>query len=271
MSKTILIPTDFSKVCDNAINHGAEIAKSIGARLFIVHVLNADSAQYLKKNELTQTYIDEQLFYTKTQLEKAYQINVQTFNIEGKLIPVIADFTAKVRADLVVLGTHGKTGIQKITGSHAMKLIQAVHIPVLVVQKRTFGMGYRKIVFPINVSTSYDIKIDWTLFIAGAFKSEVLIFTMKTDEQRLKNALNQLLAKITSSFDEHKINYSITEAEKNSAFPKQINDFAATNSADLMMIKVDNDEFEPSFILGALEEKMIFNSSQVPVFCAQKK
>ena len=36
-------------------------------------------------------------------------------------------------------------------------------------------------------------------------------------------------------------------------------------------IKVDNDEFEPSFILGAIEEKNIFNSSQIPVFCAQKK
>ena len=270
MSKTILIPTDFSKVCDNAINHGAEIAKSIGARLFIVHVLNADSTHYLKKNELTQAYIDEQLSYTKLQLEKAYQINVQTFTIEGKLIPVIAEFSSKIHANLVVLGTHGKTGIQKITGSHAMKLIHALDIPVLIVQKRTFGMGYHKIVFPVNISTSYDVKIDWTIFIAGAFKSEVLIYSMKTENEILKKSLNQLLNEITIAFDKHKIVYSISSAEKNNSFPEQINEFAASNSADLVMIKVDNDEFEPSFILGALEEKMIFNSSQIPVFCAQK-
>lgn len=270
MSKTIIIPTDFSKVCDNAINHGAEIAESIGARVFIVHVLNADSAQYLKKNELTQSYIEEQLKDTKIQLEKAYQINVQTFMVEGKLIPIISEFSAKVKADLVVLGTHGKTGIQKITGSHAMKLIYALDIPVLVVQKRIFGMGYHKIVFPVNVSTSYDVKIDWTLFIAGAFHSEVLIFTMKSEQESQKKSMDQLLNEIITSFDEHKIPYSISQAEKNSGFPEQINEFAAANSADLVMIKVDNDEFEPSFILGALEEKMIFNSSQIPVFCAQK-
>ncbi len=270
MNKTIIIPTDFSKVCDNATNHGAEIAKSMGARLFIVHVLNADSIQYLKKNELSNAYIEEQLFYTKTQLEKAYQINVQTFIIEGKLIPVIAEFSARVKADLVVLGTHGITGMQKITGSHAMKLVHAISIPVLVVQKRTFGMGYNKIVFPVNISTNYDVKIDWTIFIAGAFKSEVFIFTMKTKNQALKKSMDQLLKKIISSFDTHHISYSISEAEKYSGFPGQINDFSASNSADLVMIKVDNDEFEPSFILGALEEKMIFNSSQIPVFCAQK-
>jgi nucleotide-binding universal stress UspA family protein len=271
MSKTILIPTDFSKVCDNAINHGAEIAKSMGARLFILHVLNTDSAKYLKKNGLSRNYVDEQLAYTKTQLEKAYDINVQTFIIEGKFLQAIADFSTKIHADLVVLGTHGKTGIQKITGSHAMKVVHALDIPVLVVQKRTFGMGYRKIIFPINISTDYDIKIDWTVFIAQAFRAQVFIFTMKTEHKETQKALDNLVENITTRFADNQINYSVEHATKTVGFAHQINDFAVSNSADLVMIKVDNDEFEPSFILGAQEEKMIFNSSQIPVFCAQKK
>ena len=271
MSKTILIPTDFSKVCDNAINHGAEIAKSMGARLFILHILNADSMKYLKKNDLSQNYIEEQLAYTKIQLEKAFDINVQTFIIEGKLLQGISNFSSKVKADLVVLGTHGKTGIQKITGSHAMKVVHALDIPVLVVQKRTFGMGYRKIVFPINISTDYDIKIDWTVFIAKAFRAQVLIFTMKTEHSETQKALDKLVHNITSVFTDNQISYSVEHANKNVGFAHQINEFAVSNSADLMMIKVDNDEFEPSFILGAQEDKMIFNSSQIPVFCAQKK
>lgn len=271
MSKTILIPTDFSRVCNNAINHGAEIARNIDARLVILHVINSDSIGFLSKNNLDSDYIDQQLLEIKEQLEESYKIVVQTMKKEGKLFHVISNVSNEVFADLVVIGTHGKTGIQKITGSHAMKLIHALEIPVLVVQKRTFGMGYRKIVFPINVATHYDVKIDWTIFIAGAFRSEVLIYTMKTEDEKVKLALDKLVQNIAQTFDAHHIPHKIEQAQKISGFASQINDYAVSNSADLIMIKVDNDEFEPSFILGALEEKMIFNSSQIPVFCAQKK
>jgi len=271
MSKTILIPTDFSKVCDNAINHGAEIAKNIGAKIIIAHIINSDSLLFLKGNSLNPSYVDDQLADIKFQLEKVYQIPVQTVVKKGKILNSIASLSREMQADLILLGTHGKTGIQKITGSHAEKLIQAVDIPVLVVQKRTFGMGYRKIVFPINVSTDYNTKIDWTIFIASTFKAEVLIFTMNTQNKAIEKSMNHLVMNIISKFDAHKIVCHISQAEKNKEFAKQINDFAVSNSADLIMIKVDNDEYEPSFIHGAPEEKMIFNSSQIPVFCAQNK
>jgi nucleotide-binding universal stress UspA family protein len=271
MSQIILIPTDFSRVCSNALNHGAELARNIDAKLVVLHVINEDSLSFLKKNSYTEAYIEQQLEETKKELEGFYKINVITIKKSGKLIPNIVKTAEELKVDLVVFGTHGKTGIQKITGSHAMKLIYALSIPVLVVQKRTFGMGYRKIVFPINISTDYDVKIDWSIFIAKAFQATISIFTMKTEDDQIRKALDELTLKIQSTFDAHQIPHTLEKAGKNSNFPDQINEFAAAESADLIMIKVDNDEFEPSFILGALEEKMIFNSSQIPVFCAQKK
>ena len=271
MDKIILVPTDFSKVCDNAVNHAAEIARNIKAKLLVLHIVNKDSLLFLKKNDLSNEYIDEQLADIKEQITKAFGIEVETRVEEGKLTPKISQIAESVAADLVVFGTHGKTGMQIITGSHAMKLIHALSIPVLVVQKRTLGMGYKKIVFPINISTKYEIKIDWTVFIAKAFGAQVLMYTMKTNHSEIKKSLNKLTENIIVIFDDEGISYSLDHALRDENFPHQINEFAVSNSADLIMIKVDNDEFEPSFIHGALEEKMIFNSSQIPVFCAQIK
>ncbi|NPD45790.1 MULTISPECIES: universal stress protein [unclassified Lentimicrobium] len=271
MSKTILIPTDFSKVCNNAINHGAEIARSIGARIVLLHVINADSLAFLKKNSFNNDYIETQLNDLRTQLEQSYGIIVQTIKVEGKLVASISNVSKEVQADMVVFGTHGKTGIQKITGGHAMKVIHGLDIPILVVQKRTFGMGYRKIVFPINISTSYSIKIDWTIFIATAFQAEVFIYIMKTEEAYIQKAMLKLVDEITNTFKTHQIPYTIDQAQSAVDFPKQINKYAEEQNADLIMIKVDNDEFEPSFILGAIEEKTIYNNSNIPVFCAQNK
>ncbi len=271
MSHVILVPTDFSKVCDNAMNHAAEIARNIKAQLVVLHVVNADSLSFLVKRKLDQKYIDQQLEDVRIQLKNTFDIEVLTIKSEGRLSIVISKVSKEINADLIVMGTHGKTGMQRITGSHAIKLIHTVDIPVLVVQKRTFGMGYRKIVFPINVSTSYDIKIDWTLFIAKTFQAVVLVYTMKTEHTQLQQSMDDLVYKITDVFKAHHINYQISEAERESGFAHQIKEYAVENSADLIMIKVDNDEFEPSFIAGAQEETMIFNSSQIPVFCAQKK
>ena len=94
---------------------------------------------------------------------------------------------------------------------------------------------------------------------------------MKTADHELNKAMIELVEKISNTFTAHQIPISIEKASKEVNFPKQIIDYAVGIEADLIMIKVDTDEFEPSFILGALEEKMIFNSSQIPVFCAQKK
>lgn len=271
MSKTILILTDFSKVCNNAINHGAEIARSIGARIVLLHVINADSLAFLKKNSFNNDYIETQLNDLRTQLEQSYGIIVQTIKEEGKLVPTISRISREVHADMVVFGTHGKTGIQKITGGHAMKVIYGLDIPILVVQKRTFGMGYKKIIFPINISTSYSVKIDWTIFIATAFQAEVFIYIMKTEEAHIQRAMLKLVEEITDTFIAHKIPFTIDQAQSAVNFPKQINKYAEEKNADLIMIKVANDEFEPSFILGAIEEQTIYNHSNIPVFCAQKK
>lgn len=271
MNKTILVVTDFSKVSDNAVNHAAEIARNIKAKLIVLHVANHDSFSFLKNNNLSQAYIQEQLEDIKSQLEFVYEIKIDILFEEGKLLPKISQITKDIKADLVVIGTHGKTGIQMITGSHAMKLIHALCVPVLVVQKRTFGMGYKKIVFPINISTQYEVKVDWTVFIAKAFGAEVLIYTMKASDPKVKTAMNRLTEDIISVFKDNDLSFSLDHAQNGDNFSHQINEFAVSNSADLIMIKVDNDEFEPSFIHGALEEKMIFNNSQIPVFCAQTK
>jgi nucleotide-binding universal stress UspA family protein len=233
--------------------------------------MNSESLSYLRRNNLDSQFIDRHLMDIRDELEKSYPIKVLAFKREGKLNETIASVSKEVFADLVLLGTHGMTGLQVITGSHAMKVIREVDVPVLVIQKRTFGMGYRKIVFPVSVSSDYNVKIDWTLFIANTFKAEVLLIVMKPADDKLQHGLDGLLTRIESVFAAHHIPYTLQTAQRSKDFPEQINQFAVEQNADLIMIKVDDDEFEPSFILGAVEEKMIFNSSQIPVFCAQKK
>lgn len=271
MAKSILVPTDFSMICENAMMHAAGIAKQIEANIILVHIINSDTKAYLKKNKLNKETVAEYLKDYQTRLVEEFGLRVDYRVAEGKIIDQIPKLVKELSIDLMMFGTHGKKGMQIITGSLAMKLIYAVNIPVLVVQKRGFDSGYKTIVFPVNTSTEYKAKLNWTIFIAKSFNATVKIFVFNEPRPKVRAKMETVLINIRDSFLAHKIAFTEDVAAHEADFPKQIMDFAISSSAQLITIKVDNDEFEPSFIIGSPEEKMLFNTAQIPVFCAQQK
>jgi len=258
-------------VCENAMMHAAGIAKQIEANLILVHVINSDTRAYLKKNKQTKDAVTDYLKDYQNTLMKDFDLRVDFRVLEGKISEQIPLLVQELGIDLLMFGTHGKKGMQIITGSHAMKLINAVNIPVLVVQKRGFEEGYKTIVFPVNKSTEYKAKLNWTIFIAKSFDATVKLFVYNEPRDKVRAKMDAVLVTIRNSFLANNIRLTEDVAKFEADFPKQIMDFAISNNAQLITIKVDNDEFEPSFIVGSPEEKMLFNTAQIPVFCAQQK
>ncbi len=271
MTKSILVPTDFSLIGENAMMHAAGIARQIGANLILAHVINSDTRAYLKKSKQSKETLLDYLKDYQNRLSKDFDLRVDFRLLEGKISEKIPALVKELGIDLLMFGTHGKKGIQMITGSQAMKLISAVSIPVLVVQKRGFEEGYKTIVFPVNKSTEYKAKLNWTIFIAKSFDATVKLFVYNEPRAKVQAKMETVLVNIRDAFLAHNINFTENIAEFRADFPKQIMEFAISNSAQLITIKVDSDEFEPSFIIGSPEEKMLFNSAQIPVFCAQQK
>lgn len=269
MIKTILVPTDFSRVCENAMLHAASLAKRIHAKLVLTHVINSETLSYLKKNKLNKEIVADSLLDFQNRLLADYGLQVETRVLEGKIAEQIPMLVKELNVDLVMFGTHGKKGMQIITGSHALKLINKLSIPVFVVQKRGIENGYKTLVFPVNTSTNYKTKLQWTSFIAKQFNATVKLFVYNEQRPKVRAKMETVLSYIRDSFLAQNIKFTEDIAQYIENFPEQIIEFSISNSADLIAIKVDNDEFEPSFILGSLEEKILFNTAQIPVFCAQ--
>lgn len=271
MTKSILLLTDFSLVCENAMMHAVGITKQIEANLILVHVINKDTKAYLKKSKQSKEVVSDYLRDYQIRLLEEFGLKADFRVLEGKITEQIPALVKELDIDMLMFGTHGKTGIQIITGSQALKLINAVHIPVLVVQKRGFEVGYKTIVFPVNTSTEYYAKLNWTLFIAKSFDATVKLFVYYEPRKKVRAKMELVLERIRNAFRENQIEFTEDVAKYEADFPKQIMEFAISNNAQLITIKVDNDEFEPSFIVSSIEEKILFNSAQIPIFCAQQK
>lgn len=262
MNKLILVPTDFSEVCDNAISQAVEAAKFLDHKILLLHVINTDTKNYLKKEQLGIESIEEKLKTMAADIENKAGIKVDYLATEGSIFTTIAEVAKDQQAGLIFLGTHGKLGMQHLTGSFALKVVTSSPAPVIVVQKRPFSEGYKNIVLPITSEAGPWEKTKWAVFIAKQFNATINIFTIAEATPEVKDSAKR----IADYLKQNGINYTEKEAQT-SGFSKNIIDYSASINADLIMIMTNPDTSFTKFILGTYDEEMIFNAAQIPVMC----
>lgn len=267
MSDLILVPTDFSEVCANAINYGAEMAKNLKHNLCLLHVIDRSTKTWLKKEGLQKTAVDEKLDEIAKKIKAQHGLVVQTVSREGNIFETIGDVAEETEASLMLLGTHGKIGMQKLTGSYALRVITDSPIPVIVVQDDSHKKSFDNIVFPVDSTYATRQKVSWAVYIAKKYNSTINIFQIKETAEDLKYKLRIVTDQITKVFDEKGIKYKVTEASREGTFALQVNDFARYTEADLIMIMTNTNENIPVFSLGPWDEKILFNPAGIPVMC----
>ncbi|HLN52637.1 MAG TPA: universal stress protein [Lentimicrobium sp.] len=265
--ESILVPTDFSEVCANAANQAAEAAKWLGSKVLLLHVINSETKTYLKNENLPASAIDDKLAELATSLSTTYNIETGYLTREGSIFTEIADVIKEENISMVYLGTHGKVGLQRLTGSFALKVITSSEAPVVVVQKRAFENGYKKIVLPITSEAGPHEKTKWAVFIAKKFNATIHILRTAEATDEVYKASKH----IADFFTKNNVSFVERSAEKNTNFAKQVIDYSTANNADLIMIMTDPDKSFTSYILGRYDEEIIFNTSQIPVMCVNPR
>ena len=265
LKKIILVPTDFSEVCANAINQAAGAAKHLQYKLVLLHVIDKNTRSFLKNEGQAVDYVDKQLETIAANVISDFGIEVDTVAKEGDIFSTISEVATDVDASIMYLGTHGKVGMQKLTGSYALKVVTSSPVPVIVVQKRQFDGPYREIVFPITSDSGIWGKTEWAVHIAKQFKATIKIYQLAGE------AIDKAVAGITNHFHKNDVKYTINVAAKSSGFSNQVIDFATTNNCDMILIMTNPDKGVASFILGSYDEEMIFNTSQIPVMCVNPR
>jgi nucleotide-binding universal stress UspA family protein len=265
LKKIILVPTDFSEVCANAINQAAGAAKHLQYKLVLLHVIDKNTKSFLKNEGQAADYVNSQLESIAAGVIADFGIEVDTVAKEGDIFTTISEVATDVDASIMYLGTHGKVGMQKLTGSYALKVVTNSPVPVIVVQKRQFDGPYRDIVFPITSDSGIWEKTKWAAHIAKQFKATIKIYQISGEN------IDKAVAGITQHFHKSEVNYTIDVAPKSAGFSNQVIDFATASNSDMIMIMTNPEKGLSSFILGSYDEGMIFNTSQIPVMCVNPR
>ncbi|MCK9612102.1 MAG: universal stress protein [Bacteroidales bacterium] len=263
----ILVPTDFSEVCDNAITYGAKLAKLLGFNLALLHIIDKKTKAELKKEKQGIIEVSEKLDKIAKTMAKKYGIEVSAISEEGDIFTDIGKTVVRIKASLMILGTHGKVGLrQKFGVSFAKKVIATVPVPAIVVHNKTnLDKGFKDIVFPVSTTAEVRQKVRWTILIAKTFKSKIHLFQLNQSGEEDKKIMQNYIKQITKEFDKEDIKYVHVLADKKISYAKQVQDYAHEVKADLITIMITTDAL--NFKFGTYDEKMMFNAYEIPVMC----
>jgi nucleotide-binding universal stress UspA family protein len=266
----ILVPTDFTEEADNAVAHAALIAKAGDDEVRLVHIVNSDTKSKLKKAGETLDDLREKMGQMANEISTKYKVNADYHLREGSIFSTIGELAEEVDARLLVMGTHGVVGVQRIVGAFAVKVITTSPVPVVIVQRKPpTGQGFKTIVSPIDDSKETKQKIIHIISVAKKFGSEVHLFGSFEDDEFLVNARNNNIAWAENMFAKNDVKYVVAYADENSGgHAKQSTKYASEVSADLMVILTDDSDVSvKEFVLGPDHEKVINNDAQIPVMC----
>ena len=135
--RTILFATDFSAPSNVAFDVGSALARDYKARMIVLHVIEPAAAGYSEFNPYIGPEEDKGEAMSKLHAIKApsSKVTIEHRLLEGDPATVIAETAAETGADLVVLGTHGRTGLTRLVmGSVAEQVLRRAPCPVLTVR-----------------------------------------------------------------------------------------------------------------------------------------
>jgi nucleotide-binding universal stress UspA family protein len=263
--KLIVVPWDFTDVAESALAHAVKIGRMVGNDICLLHIV--DTGVSIKaegeKKALLRHVADEN--------SAKYNMSITSSVVKGTIFTTIAEFANSKEASLLVMGTHGMKGMQKLTGSWALKVIVKCKAPFIVVQEPPADQDrYHNIVFPIDFRVENKEKMGMAIFMGKYFNSKVHILKTATVDRSLRTKINRNLNFAVKYLIQNNVEYEIHEVPHGKLAQHTI-DFAQRINADLILIVTTKNITFADYILGASEQYIIANSSKIPVCCVNPR
>jgi nucleotide-binding universal stress UspA family protein len=135
----ILVPTDFSACSEHALDYAVELAARMDARVHLLSVIGVPSYGVPELGVgITAAMVDNLIADNQRaldQLGREKKLVAETLVRVGDARDVILQTAEELKADLIVMGTHGRRGISRaLLGSVAEMIVRTSPVPVLTVR-----------------------------------------------------------------------------------------------------------------------------------------
>lgn len=249
-----LVPFDFTPTTEQAFKFALHLAHKGGGNIVLAHIV--------KKGDQVSQY-EKKLAKIISDLPAEDQAIVKAKVIEGNVFEDINKIANSIEASVIVMGTHGASGLKKIFGSNALKVVSNSNVPFILTQEGQEIHEIHDIVMPFSfaresvqvtqVAASLAKKYDATIHLVGyRDKDEWLLRDMRTNQAIVRKHLN-----------EHGISYNIANLPGKEGYEKELMAYARIVDADMIAAAYFSQGIRGIF--HSFIEEMIANDDKIPV------
>lgn len=269
----VLIPLDFSDTSKLALDHAVHICKKFDADLHLLHVYTSSNVEVLPNLESTgfnvnaqeiKNVITEELNKIGNDIYEKHKLGYQIEVRDGSISKEISKTATEVKADLIVMGTHGVSGFEEFfLGSNAYRTVTASTVPVLTIQGHAKSEGYGKIVMPIDSSKHSRDKVTQVVAFAKAFNAKVYIAGLITEEHEEESKVFNLKVKqVQEHFEAKGVDFE-TEIIHGDDIAKMTIKYSEKVGADLVIVMTEQ-EASTGLFMGPYAQQVV-NHSKIPI------
>ena len=148
--KTILVPIDLSDITPRVVDHAGRLARAFDAHLWLVHVAAPDpdfvgfktGPQYVRDHRAEVLRQEHRDLHDLRDRLRADGLNAEALLIQGPTTESILEEAADLGAELIVMGSHGRSGLFKaLVGSVCEQVLRDSPVPVCVIPARNTAQG----------------------------------------------------------------------------------------------------------------------------------
>jgi nucleotide-binding universal stress UspA family protein len=176
--KTILVPYDFSDCATDALRVAAKIARLSGAMIDVVH-LYEQMTDFHTENQRLREDIEARLEKVP-ELPFLEGIELKRFMLRQLSLTEMFKNERLAEADMIVMGSHGATGLRGIVGSNTQRIVRQAPMPVLVIKQHVEDFEVRDVVFASNFSAQDVEKFEAFLPLLELFDPKVHLLKVNT-------------------------------------------------------------------------------------------
>ncbi|HAP00889.1 MAG TPA: hypothetical protein DCQ93_03080 [Bacteroidetes bacterium] len=272
--KKLLVPTDFSDISLHALDYAAGIANNTGAEITLLHVYDAPEIPNLSKtfnmNDLIEKGINEKINEIKISNKNLLGVFIHSKVVNGNIHDKIEAVAKEIKADLIVMGTHGSSGIRNmrkfILGSTAYRVVSEAPCPIITLREVKKKIAFKNIVLPIDNSKDTMKKVGLAIEWAKAFGSTVHILALTAFFEELVVQIKDLkeqVAEVVSELEKNGIKHQ-QKMIRHQRVSDSVHDYAKKVNADLIMIATGQENAFTDAIFHSAARNIVTDSS-VPV------
>jgi len=290
--KHLLVPVDFSEFSDKASEYALFLAKQFCARITLLHVMVIFKADVDEKEHL-ESY-EEMLKATEEKREKKLQqhcengkkrdVEIDSVLTRGiSAADAILDHATKGDYDLIVMGTHGRTGIKRwMAGSATEKVVHHSPLPVLTVHKDIKRLSLQNILIPDDFSDYSQQAVRQGKTLAEDFGARCTFLYSVTQREheiyynissnpileanpQLENTIKKNLIE-RSGMNEDKADYVVMEGKPY----KTIVQYAEENDMDMIVMATRGLGALAHMLMGSNAERVV-RTATCPVLTVRKR